>query len=86
MLKGQWPEEDAAMNVELLPFSQLVHDVTKRRSPEDEWRHHHDPALEVAITRKTLQKLALYHGSLVKVFAPPCPVMLCLFKTFELDP
>jgi hypothetical protein len=67
VLKGQWPEQDASMDVELLPFSQFVDNVTKKRSPEDEWRQHHDLALEVAITRKTLQKMALYHGSLIKV-------------------
>ena len=68
VLKGQqWPERNALLDAELLSTSQYVLDVTKRRSPEDEWRQHHDIAMEVAITRKTLQKLALYHGSLVKV-------------------
>ena len=75
VLKGQqWPERNALMDAELLSSSQYVPDVTKRKGPEDEWRNHHDVALEVAITRRTLQKLALYHGSLVKV---ACTILHC---------
>jgi len=85
ILKGQWPEKDASMAVELLPFSQFVDNVTQKRSPEDEWRQHHDPALEVAITRKTLQRLVLYHGSLVKVFLMHLHVMQDVSSKFRLS-
>lgn len=67
VLKGQWPDGDTVMEVGLLSHSQFVDDATKKRTREDEWRQHHDPALEVAMTRKTLQRMVLYHGSLVKV-------------------
>ena len=88
VLKGQqWPEGNASLDAELLSSSQYVPDATKRKSSEDEWRQHHDVALEVAITRKTLQKLALYHGSVVKV---TCPTTHCVpakpdgeFETYE---
>ena len=51
-----------------IAISSYSHKVTLR-GDEDQalWHQDNDPAVEIAVTSKTLQHLMLYHGALVKV-------------------